>query len=155
MSQRRWPRGWTTPRHASGPRPSTVDELPLELAHSPGHDRVRLYADDGGWALEVHVDAGLLLGPGEPVPMVVCQQGQYGPECVRVTGDETADELTSLLGDYTDVFAPMAGRLAASQTTQHPLDVPPTDPEHVFLARVDSPAGPLECAVDWPEASAS
>ena len=41
------------------------DELPLELAHTQGHDRVRLYADDGGWALEVHVDAGLLLGPGE------------------------------------------------------------------------------------------
>ena len=106
-----------------------LDELPLELAHTPGHDRVRLYADDG-WALEVHVDAGLPLGPGEPVPMVVCQQGQYGPECVRVTGDETADELTSLLGDYTDVYAPMAGSLVASQS-RHPLDVRPTDPDHV------------------------
>ncbi len=130
-----------------------LDELPLELAHTPGHDRVRLYADDGGWALEVHVDAELLLGPGEPLPMVVCQQGQYGPECVRVSGDETPDELTSLLGDYTDVFAPMAGSLVASQT-RHPLDVRPTDPDHVFLARVDSPAGPLECAVERPGASA-
>ena len=75
--------------------------------------------------------------------MVVCQQGQYGPECVRVTGDETPDELTSLLGDYTDVYAPMAGSLVASQT-RHPLDVRPTDPDHVFLARVElarRPAG--------------
>ena len=55
------------------------DELPLELAHTPEHDRVRLYADEGGWALEVHVDAELVLQPGELVPMVVCQQGQYRP----------------------------------------------------------------------------
>ena len=101
--------------------------------------------------LEVHVDAAEVpLGPGELVPMVVCQHGQYGPECDRVTGDETPDELTSLLGEYSDAYAPIAGSLAASQGAQHPLVVSPQDPDRVFLARVDSPAGPLECVVEWP-----
>jgi hypothetical protein len=126
------------------------DELPLELAHEPGHDRVRLYADDGGWAFEVHVDSGTPFGPGEPVPMVVCQHGQYGPECMRVRGDESPDELTSLLGDYSDAYAPLLRSLAASQSARHPLVVRPSDPDRVFLARVDSPDGPLDCAVQWP-----
>jgi hypothetical protein len=130
------------------------DELPLELAHVPGHDRVRLYADNGGWAFEVHVDAEAPFGPGDAVPMVVCQHGQYGPECVRVTGDETPDELTSLLGVYTDAYGPLLGSLAASQRVQHPLVVRPSDPDRVFLARVDSPAGPLDCAVEWPTEAA-
>jgi len=127
-----------------------LGELPIELAHAPGHDRVRLYTESGGWFLEVHVDAEVPFAPGELVPMVVCQHGQYGPECDRVTGDETPDELTSLLGEYSDEYAPIAGSLAASQSAQHPLSVRPPDPDRMFLTRVDSPAGPLECAVEWP-----
>jgi hypothetical protein len=125
------------------------DGLPLEVAHVRGHDRVRLYADEGGWAMEVHVDAEVPFGPEEPVPMVVCHKGQYGPECARATGDETPDELTSLLGVYTDVYAPLMGSLAASQSAQHLLVLRPPDPDRAFLARVDSPDGPLDCAVEW------
>ncbi len=124
-----------------------IDHLPIEVAHTPRHDRVRLMLPSGkAWWAEVHLlDEAPPNAPGGALPIVVCTHGQYGPQCQGLLEDRGPSDDPFLDGAVT------LGTDLATRDVPHLLLNPPAEPDRVFLARVDSPAGPLDCVVEPPD----
>jgi hypothetical protein len=119
-----------------------LDGWPVEVAHTPRQVRVRLLLGDGDqWLSELHVlPQAPPNAPADALPLVVCNRRQNGPECIGVRRDwrTTSREHPSLGADVA-LAAEFAWRGVPRLLRR------PSRPDKVYLTRLDSPAGPLDC----------